>query len=251
MFDALFAALVSFTRLPLWRLREVPAASFRDMVAWWPLVGWLTGGVTAAVLLGAAQLLPAGAAVVAAFGCRLLLTGAFHEDGLGDFFDGFGGGTSRERILAIMKDSRSGSYGVLGLIFYYGLVWSLLCAMPTEQAVLVIAAGDPLAKGISAQLINLLPYARREEESKVRVVYNRMSWPAILFTLLCGVLPLLLLLPCELWCAAGFPIAAMCALVWMMKRRLGGYTGDCCGASFLLCEAAFYVGITVVISTLS
>lgn len=90
------------------------------MVAYWSATGWLTAAVTAGVLYGAAFLLPVPAAVLAAVIARVLLTGALHEDGLSDFLDGFGGGRTREQTLAIMKDSRTGSYGIIGLILYFG-----------------------------------------------------------------------------------------------------------------------------------
>lgn len=114
----ILAAFIFFTRLPFWRIREVPAECFKHVVPYWPLSGWLTGGIMAGVLWLSAQILPFSVAVLLALAARLLITGALHEDGLADFFDGFGGGTNRERILSIMKDSHIGSYGVIGLIFY-------------------------------------------------------------------------------------------------------------------------------------
>lgn len=245
MLDRLLAAFIFFTRLPFWRLREVSADRFKTVVNYWPLVGWLTGGVTAAALYGAAQLLPLQTAVIVALALRTLMTGALHEDGLGDFFDGFGGGRTRERTLEIMKDSHTGSYGIVGLIFYYLMLYTLLTHLSAETAALLILCGDPLAKGVAAQLINLLPYARREEESKAKVIYNRMSWGALLITLLVALLPLALLLPCSLWPTAAVPVVVMLGLVWLFKRRIGGYTGDCCGATFLLCELSFYTAATI------
>lgn len=241
MTNRILAAFVFFTRLPFWRLREVPADCFKRVVEFWPLVGWLTGGLTAAVLYGAMQLFPGQVAVLLALAFRTLITGALHEDGLGDFFDGFGGGRNREQTLAIMKDSRTGSYGLIGLVFYYLLLTSLLSSMGYEAAVLAVLTGDTLAKSISAQLINLLPYARKEEESKARVVYDRMSGTTFLFSLIVGFLPAGILLPPHLWLAALSPVVVFGLLVWLMKRRIGGYTGDCCGATFLLCELAYYL----------
>ena len=126
----ILAAFIFFTRLPFWRIREVPAECFKHVVPYWPLSGWLTGGIMAGVLWLSAQILPFSVAVLLALAARLLITGALHEDGLADFFDGFGGGTNRERILSIMKDSHIGSYGVIGLIFYFLLLWSLLMSLP-------------------------------------------------------------------------------------------------------------------------
>ena len=113
------------TRLPFWKIKEVPAECFKHVVPYWPLVGWLTGGVMAAVLWLAGQIMPVSLAWILALIARLLVTGCLHEDGLADFFDGFGGGTTRERTLAIMKDSHIGSYGVIGLICYFLLLLQL------------------------------------------------------------------------------------------------------------------------------
>ena len=117
MTDRLWASLMFFTRLPFWRIRQVDAECFKHVVDYWPFVGWLTGGTAALVFWLVSGILPVTTAALAAIGTRLWLTGALHEDGLADFCDGFGGGTTRERTLAIMKDSHIGTYGVLGLVF--------------------------------------------------------------------------------------------------------------------------------------
>ena len=119
------AAFIMLTRLPFWKIKEVPAECFKHVVPYWPLIGWLTGGVMAAVLWLAGQIMPVSLAWILALIARLLVTGCLHEDGLADFFDGFGGGTTRERTLAIMKDSHIGSYGVIGLICYFLLLLQL------------------------------------------------------------------------------------------------------------------------------
>ena len=106
-------------------------------------------------------------AVLIAIALRMLVTGAIHEDGLTDFFDGFGGGgNDRQRILDIMKDSRIGTYGVLGLGMYLALfVASMTSTEPSLLALMMVAA-DPFCKMLSAQIIMFLPYARNEEEAK-------------------------------------------------------------------------------------
>ena len=84
----------------------------------------------AATLYGASLVVPWPLAVLAAIVVRLLMTGALHEDGLADFCDGFGGGGSdRQRILDIMKDSHIGTYGVLGLVLYLLLLAAALYCM--------------------------------------------------------------------------------------------------------------------------
>ena len=235
------AAFIFFTRLPFWKLGEVSSDSFKHVVPYWPVVGWLTGGVMAAVLWLAAQVFPMSVAWLCAIIARLLLTGCLHEDGLADFFDGFGGGRTREQTLAIMKDSHIGSYGVIGLIIYFLLLFQLH-ALPLDLLCALAFCGDCWSKFTAAQLINFLPYARKEEESKAHVVYQRMRVSEFLLALAGGALPLVCLLPFGMWPVALFPVVVFVALCRLMKRRLNGYTGDCCGAMFLLCELAFYLG---------
>lgn len=244
----LFASLIFFTRIPFWRLRKVPTESFKHVVAYWSLVGWLTGGVMAGVLWLASQVLPLSTALLLAFISRLLLTGALHEDGLADFFDGFGGGTTRERTLSIMKDSHMGSYGVIGLILYFLLAWSLLVTLPLSLLCGVLFTADIWSKFVASQLINFLPYARKAEESKAKVVYNRMSFFELSIALISATLPFILWPHLTFWLALLLPIMTFIFLCLLMKKRLQGYTGDCCGALFLFCELSYYLGITLTLN---
>ena len=252
LLDRLIAALTLLTRLPFWRLRRVPTEAFAHATDWWPAVGWLTAGATAGALwlLAAWLPMPMPLAVAAAFGVRVLLTGALHEDGLADFCDGFGGGTTREKSLAIMKDSHIGTYGVLGLIFYALLLTNTVAALPAETAVCVILAGDPLAKFVASQIVNVLPYVRPLEQSKAGTAYRRMSVWMWLVAALFGVVPAAVLLPEALWPAAIAPVVVTGLLTLWMRRRIGGYTGDCCGAAFLLSELAFYLAATAIYGNL-
>ena len=256
--DRILASLMFFTRLPWWRLRTVPKEAFEHVVDWWPLVGWLTGGVMAGVLVAslACGLSPEVSALLA-IASRLLLTGALHEDGLADFCDGFGGGTSRARTLLIMKDSHIGTYGVLGLIMYIAfLCAALLCIAKTPvqpndtlwHAAALILLFDTTAKSAASLITGQLPYARTAEEAKNQVVYVGRSWQAwLLHSLRCALaigLPLALCV----WLGMGrvvyllpVPFAVELLLMLWMRRRIGGYTGDCCGALFLLCELSFYI----------
>ena len=177
---------------------------------------------------------------------RILLTGALHEDGLADFFDGFGGGTTRERILAIMKDSHIGTYGVAGLIFYFLLLWQLPLSLPFPVLCALALCGDCWSKFCASQIINYLPYARPEAESKAKVVYSGMSRGELITAFVSGILPLLFLLPLHAWPATVAPMFAFLLILRLLKKRLQGYTGDCCGAMFLLCELSFYLCAVVI-----
>ena len=244
-YDRIWAAFIFFTRLPFWRLHQPPQASYKTVVEHWPLAGWLTGGVMAATLYVGSMYLPYIVAVLLAIIVRLLVTGALHEDGLADFLDGFGGGGhDRERILAIMKDSHIGTYGVLGLILYEVLLAACLFSLSPTLAALTILAADPYAKMVTAQLILMMPYARKEEEAKNKTVYRKMDWKAGISLAIQGLLPMGL----YLWYTGlaweliiFLPCLTMYFLYLLIWNRLRGYTGDCCGAVCLLVELTVYL----------
>ncbi len=190
------------------------------------------------------MILPWPVAVIAAIVVRLLITGALHEDGLADFMDGFGGGGDRARILAIMKDSHIGTYGVLGLILYTMLLGTTLYSLSPTVAALTVIAADPFSKMVSSQLINMLPYARREEEAKNKTIYRKPSLAAGLSLTVQGLLPMVLMiwLTGISWYLVIFiPALVMYFLYLLMLRKIQGYTGDCCGAVCLLVELAVYL----------
>lgn len=248
----ILAALTFFTRLPLWRLADVPRRYYERVVPLWPLAGWLTGWTMALVFWGASMVLPVDVCVVLALVARVLLTGALHEDGFADFCDGFGGGADRRRTLEIMKDSHIGTYGVVGLLLYFLLMFAVLRSMPVTLLPWVMLSADALGKWTSSNIIRVLPYARTETEAKNRLVYNRTDAAESALSLVLGATPLAVLtvmgvfpLGC-LW-ATALPVVAFCVMALMMQRRLQGYTGDCCGALFVVCELAFLIGMAVVI----
>ena len=244
----ILAAFIFFTRLPFWRMAEVPNTYFKNVVTYWPLTGWLTAGLSVWVLYAASMVLPDSVSLLLAMATRLLVTGCLHEDGLADFFDGFGGGTNRERILSIMKDSHIGSYGVIGLLFYFAFYYALLSSLPITIAGAVILAGDPFSKGVAAMIINRLPYARNEQEAKNKTVYSCMTLTEYIICIVTAVIPLIWLPEkIYLW-AIVFPIATWWLLTFFFQRKIQGYTGDCCGAIFLLCELSFYFGIVMLYS---
>ncbi|MCC8198096.1 MAG: adenosylcobinamide-GDP ribazoletransferase [Tannerellaceae bacterium] len=246
----LLAACLFFTRLPFWRLAEVPSSCFKRVVPYWPLTGWLTAGLSVLVRYLSSLIVPTGIALVFAILTRLFVTGCLHEDGLADFIDGFGGGNSRESILMIMKDSHIGTYGVIGLIGYFILFYALLASLPLEIAGPIWLLGDPLAKSIAAMTINRLPYARKETEAKNQVVYTRMTPLEYMICISGGLLPVCWLPSYPYVGAVLFPVGTWFVLTGFIKKKIQGYTGDCCGAVFLLCELSFYLGVVILYNQL-
>ena len=244
-YDRIWASFIFFTRLPFWRLHQPPQECYKTVVEHWPLTGWLTGGAMAATLYFGSIVMPWPVVIILAIVVRLLITGALHEDGLADFLDGFGGGgNNRERILAIMKDSHIGTYGVLGLIVYELLLAATLYTLNAETAALAVLAADPYAKMVTSQLILMMPYARREEEAKAKTVYRKFNtWSGISLAIQ-GLLPMVLFLYLTglSWELIIFlPCIMMYFLFLFIWNKLRGYTGDCCGAVCLLVELTVYL----------
>lgn len=241
---SLLAAIMMFTRLPLWRFVQIDKKYYTGILLYWPWIGFLTGTTTWGTLYLASLVMPLFPACVVAVVARLLLTGALHEDGLADFLDGFGGGHDKESILKIMKDSHIGSYGTIGLILYFLLYVSLLSSFYSLSIPGVIIGADVLSKLCSAIMINSLPYARTEEESKAKVLYRKIRFSEFAgISLVCLIVlwfmstPFLALIP---------TVLIVTGLRQYFKHKIGGYTGDCCGATVLLAEQFFYIGATIV-----
>lgn len=249
-YDRIWAALIFFTRLPFWRLHEPPRACYKTVVEHWPLTGWITGGAMALTIYFGSLVLPYTVTVLLAIAVRLLITGALHEDGLADFFDGFGGGgNNRQRILDIMKDSRIGTYGVLGLVFYELLLAATLISIPPYCAALMVLAADPFSKMVTAQLILMMPYARNEDEAKAKTVYRKFSVWAGVSLAIQGLVPIVLFIWIMglAWDVIIFiPAVVFYLLYLLIWHKLHGYTGDCCGAVCLLVELTVYVVVCAI-----
>ena len=244
-YDRVLAAFIFFTRLPFWRLRQPPKECYATVVEHWPLTGWLTGGAMGIMIYFGGLFFPDYVTVLLAILLRILITGALHEDGLADFFDGFGGGgKDRQRILDIMKDSHIGTYGVLGLIFYFLILSAAICSIPPYFAAVMVFAADPYSKMVTSQLILMMPYARREEEAKSKVVYRKFgAWAGVSLAVQ-GLLPMIAFIYIMdiSWEAIIFiPAIVMYMLYLFIWSRLRGYTGDCCGAVCLLVELSIYL----------
>lgn len=232
---ALRAALVFFTQLPL-RLRHVPSADdWRRSATYFPLAGWLVGGVTGAVVWAAAMVFPLPVACGLAVAVAVLLTGAMHEDAFADACDGFGGGRTRERTLEIMRDSHIGVFGTVGLILLIGLRWQLIAALPAAHMIGALIAAAALSRAGAISLLASLDYARTE--GKARPIVSRLRAPRVALAMLLGLAPLLLLPALWSVAIAVVVLVRFLAAAWL-RQHLGGYTGDCLGAVQQLGELA-------------
>lgn len=244
------AALMFFTRLPFHRIKQVPSECFSHVTGWWSVTGWLTGGTSALTFFIFYRFVPLEIAVILAMLSRVLITGALHEDGLADFIDGFGGGTDKDSTLRIMKDSHIGTYGTIGLLFYFLLTFILIATTEVQYIPILLITSDVFSKCVSSHIVYFLPYARPDTESKNRTVYSHPTALEETLTLVSG-FGVLLLIPSGIGFIGGIipipyslvftvlPVGVFFLLVLLFKKRIGGYTGDCCGAMFLLTELSF------------
>ena len=242
----IIAAFIFFTRLPLWKWFTPNKNDYNNLVSFWSLTGCFTGAFAAAILYFSSLVLPFSASIILALISRVLLTGALHEDGFADFFDGFGGGINKDKILSIMKDSHIGTYGVLSLILYFLLIFTLLYSLPLNVAVSLLFVSDPASKFISSNLINFLPYSRKEDESKNKIIYNKMSFIELFISLFFGILPALLLFTPIYFLSFILPCLFMFFIIGYLNKKINGYTGDCCGAVFLITQLLFIINFIVI-----
>ncbi len=239
----ILAALGFFTRIP------VPAAIGQSpelldrAVRYLPLVGVLVGAAGAAVTMLTLQILPSSVAVLLGMITTVLLTGAFHEDGLADAADGFGGGWERERVLAIMKDSRLGSYGALALVLALGTKFHAVQGLPWETMGFALIAGHAGSRLAVLVLMRFLDYARDDESARVRAAAQRPAVADLLVGAVFGLAPFALLPWENALLAAGLAAVVTLLAARYFRRRIGGYTGDCLGATQQVVEVAIYIGL--------
>jgi adenosylcobinamide-GDP ribazoletransferase len=243
-------ALGLLTRFPLPVFKMRSPATLASAFWAYPLAGALIGCLSAAVFwLSITAGFSAIACVLIAMSAALLSNGAFHEDGLGDFWDGIGGGRTREAKLAIMRDSRIGTYGALALFMTLGLQASFLVSLQhyagAAVAMAAIVAAETAARGAIALPAFSLKPAR---EDGIGVSMARLS-PGVLAAglALAIVIPLILLgfKAALLILGAVAGVSLITILTW---RFLGGYTGDVFGASVATARMTALGALVLVVS---
>lgn len=233
-----FNALTYFTRLraPQWVVFTAESQARSSKYFTW--VGLLIGFYTGLIYWLCSFVLPENIAIIFSMLASIWMTGGLHEDGLADTCDGFGGGWDKQKILAIMKDSRVGTYGVIGLICIFLLKFNSLLSV--EETFSVLLLGHCTSRFFPLILMYRETYAGDSENSKSSQMINSFSTKELIISALpvlaCFVfLPLhylTLLLPCllaTLWLAQYF------------RHWIGGYNGDCLGCCQQINEVIIYL----------
>jgi len=254
-------ALQFFTRIPVTgRLAQwvgYSPAMLQASAAHFPGVGCVVGGASALFLKLAILLLPAQpasvwVAVILSMVFSVMLTGAFHEDGLADTADGLGGGQTRAQTLDIMKDSRIGTYGAIALVLALSAKFGLLVLLfqiGETGALAGVFAAHVVSRLMPLLLMRNMVYVSDSLQSKSKPLAHHLDKAELWIGVMwwggsMGVVNLFM--PAPVWLAGG--LLALCATAWMgwrLQRRLQGFTGDGLGATQQLSELGCYLGMAM------
>jgi adenosylcobinamide-GDP ribazoletransferase len=238
-------AVSIFTRIPVPASVPYSEARKNESYKYCGLVGLLVGLLTALVFSMSAYLWPAEVAVVLSMAFSIYITGAFHEDGFADTCDGLGGGFTPERKMEIMKDSRVGAYGLLGMILILLLKYTTLISLSQVPLALIIA--HVLSRSMAVSFIHTHGYVRQSEQSKLKVARSPTQQSDLVSLIVVALLVSLFILTFK--AAVTLCVALMLARLWFarwMVKQVGGYTGDVLGAVQQLTEVLCYLVLLAV-----
>ena len=242
-------AIMFYTRIRVSKSIQYSDEILNKSTKYFPLIGWIVGGFGAIIFWGSIQIFPLSISVILNMVSTILLTGAFHEDGFADSCDAFGGGWTKEKILEIMKDSRIGTYGTVGLIFILLTKYFCLTSVSIEQIPFVLFAAHALSRYSATGMIFFSEYARDDAKSKTKPVGKALSSTDFLVALIFGSTPLLVLSYIySYWYL--IIIITVIPIVYFLKRYfekwIGGFTGDALGATQQVSEIIFYLGFILI-----
>ncbi len=234
-----FTALMFYTRIPCPKWVNHDADYINKATRYFPLIGWLVGSISFLVFWLSSFLFGTSIAVLLSFVAGVLTTGAFHEDGFADVFDGFGGGWTKEKILEIMKDSRVGAYGAIALILLFALKFfalnQLVVTLKSNSNLvlfLIFISYHALARLTAINIVFTASYARADETSKAKPIAKAHSYKEVLGAYVFGLSPLAVL--CSFYWQFSLAIIPLILIYLYAKayfnKWLNGYTGDCLGA---------------------
>ncbi|MEY4585046.1 MAG: hypothetical protein RJB10_1543 [Pseudomonadota bacterium] len=221
------------------------------------LVGGLVAVLSAVMLVFLPQNSPLSPLVVAVLGTvfSVMLTGAFHEDGLADIADGLGGSQNRERALEIMKDSRVGAFGAIAVTLVLLAKVSLLALIgDVDPAVMVVGifAAHVASRTFPLLLIRLLPHVGDIAGSKSKPLADQISGFSLLIAFIWLFMAMAFVFIAYEAINLIIPmLASSIAFLYMWRlfaKRLQGFTGDCLGATQQVCEVGFYLGLALALA---
>ena len=238
-----YLALSFFTRLPVPKTMHYSESLLNKANRYFSLVGLVTGLLLALSYLCFSSFLPANISILLTMGISLLLTGAFHEDGLADMADGIGGAFTIEKRLTIMKDSRIGTYGAVTLVIALLLKFTLLVELANQDSnhlLLAIILAEMLSRAVAGSLISAMPYVSDIEQSKSKPLAQAQSFSELMILLLIGVAPLIFYSGEVIFSLLGILLIFRWLFKQWLMSKIGGFTGDCLGAGQQISELLIY-----------
>ena len=236
-------AVMFYTRIPVPRNLPYSDEMLNRSTRYFPFIGWMVGGIGSGIFYGLQFVFPVNLAILLSMIATIFITGAFHEDGFADFCDGFGGGYTKEKILTIMKDSRIGTYGSIGLVGMLSVKFLSLTAVDLKLIPLILVSGHALSRLMPVLVIFASEYARADLESKSKPIGKKGKTTDLLIAIFFGLF-WLAFLPLVF---SAIIVPALLLVTVVFRRyivgKLGGYTGDCLGALQQLSEVIFYLGL--------
>lgn len=228
------------TRIPV---RHAPDVHMGRVASLFPVVGMVIGGVTAAVLASTAEVLPIGPAVALALIAGVLVTGAFHLDGLADAADALVGGITPQRRLEILKDSRHGTYGVAAIVGQLLLQFTLVSTQSVRTGVVMLLVAHSVGRSVAVSVMKAAPPAHEGLGAVyVRDVSRVDQSIALVLGAIVSIVALgpwgLVVLGAGVVLAGVF--ARRCAV------RIGGLVGDVLGATEQVSESMMMIGVLIV-----
>ena len=254
-----FTALMFYTRIPVPKWVGYSDEQLNKASIYFPFIGWIVGGMAALIFLVSNFLFSHYIAIVLSMIATVLLTGAFHEDGFADVCDGFGGGWEKLKILEIMKDSRIGAYGMIGMALLLLLKYTALLTLFEFMTLsslnsfwIIFFIGHSLSRLTALTFVYTHDYAREDLSSKAKPIAKKLSATEIIVASVFGFLPIFLFSP---WSLGALVIAPLFLLKiylgYYFKKWIGGYTGDCLGATQQISEVVIYLYLIGVLKLLN
>lgn len=255
--ELFWIALGFFSRIPIPANLDFSSQKLNQACRYFPLVGWLVAAICSGVFYIAQQYLSTDIAILFAMLAGVLLTGAFHEDGLIDSADGMGGGWTTAQKLLIMKDSRVGSYGAIAMWFVLTLKFALLSSYASDyvnsdatgfnnsyNVMFAFMLAHPLSRAVSTLMMFISPYVRDTDDAKAKPVAEPKQKIDLYISLLLGCV--------GLFFATEYILPMLIALIgfvvcfrYFAHKQVGGITGDVLGAAQQLSELVIYVVLIV------
>jgi adenosylcobinamide-GDP ribazoletransferase len=244
-----FTAIMFYTRIPCPKWVNHDATYLNLSTKYFPVIGWIVGFFSWLMYLIFSFLFSVEISIIISMIASILITGAFHEDGLADVCDGFGGGWTKSKILTIMKDSQIGTFGAIGVLLALGLKFIAIresaITLGWSSLLLLMITAHSLSRLIAAITVYTHEYVRADNSSKVRPVAKKMSLFNFILMIVLGLTPLIVL------CIFNetvdfflliFPIYFIKVLMQrFFSKWIGGYTGDCLGAIQQVTEIGIYL----------